>query len=233
MLADLPERVDGRRLPSAKWERISRRAGVARDDDWEPRLSALADHDRDGHAATELATFVRDLRDDLGPADRRATWAESASARSTASRSPSSQSKHRFPGASSWTGATLAAVARSGSITAGSTSYSSSELALRTRATRPSNDSTRTIARVVWSSPVSTSYDHALPSRNGNKSRGVSCARVAGVVRWDAQANARDAQANAIKVLDRRTAIRGERSSSDVGSRRIFALCCSPVRMKV
>ena len=43
MLADLPLRgADGEYLPTASWERVSREAGVARDDDWDRRLGARA-----------------------------------------------------------------------------------------------------------------------------------------------------------------------------------------------
>ena len=67
LLADVPARgADGAYLPTASWERVSRFAGVARDDDWAVRLGALRDDDRTGPAATELAGFVADLRSRLG-----------------------------------------------------------------------------------------------------------------------------------------------------------------------
>jgi ATP-dependent helicase/nuclease subunit B len=55
LLAGLPAgRADGRRLPIARWERISRSAAVSAGDDWEVRLTAYAAQkreasDRDGH----------------------------------------------------------------------------------------------------------------------------------------------------------------------------------------
>ncbi len=75
MLADLPARAaDGSYLPTATWERVSREAGVARDDDWQRRLGALAGSDTWGAAATGLAEFVTGLRHDLGHPAATARW---------------------------------------------------------------------------------------------------------------------------------------------------------------
>lgn len=76
LLADVPTRdADGAPLPTAEWERVSRAAGVSRDDDWAPRLGALERHERWGRSATELGGFVRDLRAVLGhPSATRSWW---------------------------------------------------------------------------------------------------------------------------------------------------------------
>lgn len=75
LLADVPARdADGRYLPSAAWERLSRKAGVARDADWVPRLAAFADHERWGDDATSLSAFVADLRGSLGRRDAERCW---------------------------------------------------------------------------------------------------------------------------------------------------------------
>jgi ATP-dependent helicase/nuclease subunit B len=86
LLADVPARgLDGRRLPRAAWERVSRAAGVSRDDHWAPRLTAFARDLRaravDGtssraDAADELVTFVAALRRTLGPPGSTRTWRE-------------------------------------------------------------------------------------------------------------------------------------------------------------
>lgn len=77
MLADLPLRgSDGEYLPTASWERVSREAGVARDDDWDRRLGALNSSARWGESAESLRTFVGDLRTQLGHPGSTRTWAE-------------------------------------------------------------------------------------------------------------------------------------------------------------
>ncbi len=86
LLADVPAVRAGRRVPTARWERISRRAGVVREDDWAPHLARFAadarsDEERpfrhfDADAADDLAAFVVELRAELGdPAATRA-WSE-------------------------------------------------------------------------------------------------------------------------------------------------------------
>ncbi len=77
MLADVPMRgPDGEHLPTASWERVSREAGVARDDDWDRRLGSLSHSERWGTSAASLQSFIADLRSQLGhPASTR-TWAE-------------------------------------------------------------------------------------------------------------------------------------------------------------
>ena len=93
LLADVPARgADGELLHTAAWERVSRAAGVARDDHWTPRLGAYAARERrredaalergvrNATDAEGLATFVTGLRSTLGhPAATRpwhewATW---------------------------------------------------------------------------------------------------------------------------------------------------------------
>jgi ATP-dependent helicase/nuclease subunit B len=86
LLADVPARgLDGRRLPTARWERVSRAAGVSRDDHWEPRLAAFARDRRlraadgessDADAADRLAEFVAGLRGTLGPPAAVRPWRE-------------------------------------------------------------------------------------------------------------------------------------------------------------
>ena len=77
MLADLPLRgADGEYLPTASWERVSREAGVARDDDWERRLGGLSASERWGESAESLQSFVGDLRTQLGHPAATRTWAE-------------------------------------------------------------------------------------------------------------------------------------------------------------
>lgn len=85
LLADVPIRgPDGRRISVGRWERLARAAGVSRDDHWEPRLLALAarlreperSREHDAEHAEQLATFVTELRRDLGAASRRRTWQE-------------------------------------------------------------------------------------------------------------------------------------------------------------
>jgi ATP-dependent helicase/nuclease subunit B len=82
LLGDIPARgADGRRVPSARWERIGRRAGIVREEDWDARLPAFISEARErGSSAADdgaaLLAFVGDLRDRLG--DRGATrpWRE-------------------------------------------------------------------------------------------------------------------------------------------------------------
>jgi RecB family exonuclease len=77
MLADLPLRgADGEYLPTASWERVSREAGVARDDDWDRRLRGLSANERWGESAESLRAFVADLRTQLGHPGATRTWAE-------------------------------------------------------------------------------------------------------------------------------------------------------------
>jgi len=59
MMADLPLRdADGGYLPTASWERVSREAGVAGDDDWDRRLGSISGSDRWGAAADSLRAIV-------------------------------------------------------------------------------------------------------------------------------------------------------------------------------
>jgi RecB family exonuclease len=67
LLADVPSRdVDGHIRRTAEWERVSRAAGVSRDDDWIPRLGALSASTRWAEPAQSLSAFVRELRSVLG-----------------------------------------------------------------------------------------------------------------------------------------------------------------------
>ncbi len=83
LLADLPVRDPrGERIAVGRWERLARAAGVSRGEHWEPRLNALAansrsrpePHEADAERAEQLATFIADLRRDLGPPRRTRTW---------------------------------------------------------------------------------------------------------------------------------------------------------------
>jgi ATP-dependent helicase/nuclease subunit B len=77
MLADVPMRgPDGEHLPTASWERVSREAGVARDDDWDRRLGSLAGSERWSTSAASLQAFISDLRGQLGHPAATRTWAE-------------------------------------------------------------------------------------------------------------------------------------------------------------
>jgi hypothetical protein len=80
MLADLPLRgPDGEFLPTASWERVSRYAGVARDDDWDRRLGSLSGSERWSTSADSLRGFVTDLRAQLGHPAATRTWHDWAS----------------------------------------------------------------------------------------------------------------------------------------------------------
>ena len=77
LLADVPARdADGNYLPTASWERVSREAGVSRDDDWDRRLGSISGYEQWAAPATSLRTFVTELRAELGhPASKRA-WSD-------------------------------------------------------------------------------------------------------------------------------------------------------------
>ncbi len=80
MLADLPLRgSDGDYLPTASWERVSREAGVARDDDWDRRLGSLSASERWGTSAESLRAFVVELRSQLGHPAATRSWEDWAS----------------------------------------------------------------------------------------------------------------------------------------------------------
>jgi RecB family exonuclease len=85
LLADVPARdASGRVVPTARWERIGRRAGIIREDDWRTRLPLWIEEARrrestDVLAAQELLEFVATLRRTLGePTEERAwsAWVE-------------------------------------------------------------------------------------------------------------------------------------------------------------
>lgn len=82
---------DGRRLPAARWERLSREAGVVAGDDWEVRLTAYANEARqnlppdaseawrrhreqDATTAEDLRAFVTGLRAHLAEGGRLRSW---------------------------------------------------------------------------------------------------------------------------------------------------------------
>lgn len=88
--------AEGRRPPAARWERISRAAGVVAGDDWDIRLKAYATQERlaagteraceaprqeliarregDGETADALRQFVGDLRERLHEGESLSTW---------------------------------------------------------------------------------------------------------------------------------------------------------------
>ena len=81
VLAHVPaRRADGQSVPAARWERISRTAGLAAGTDWDGRLARHAQECRDGGRADEAAAadalgeFVDDLRARLGPPGVAARW---------------------------------------------------------------------------------------------------------------------------------------------------------------
>jgi ATP-dependent helicase/nuclease subunit B len=59
---------------SAKWERVSRNAGVVRGEDWEVRLKAYATKARDRGPADELRDFVTGLRERLREGESLDSW---------------------------------------------------------------------------------------------------------------------------------------------------------------
>ena len=77
LLGDVPaRRADGRVVPTARWERIGRAAGVVREEDWHPHLVRYADEvDAEADAALELLAFVADLRAALGDPAVPRRWA--------------------------------------------------------------------------------------------------------------------------------------------------------------
>jgi ATP-dependent helicase/nuclease subunit B len=77
LLADVPAHdVDGHVRRTAEWERVSRAAGVSRDEDWVPRLSALAASSRWSESALSLLKFVGELRTVLGHPQATRRWSE-------------------------------------------------------------------------------------------------------------------------------------------------------------
>ena len=77
LLADLPLRAaDGDYLPTASWERVSREAGVARDDDWDRRLGSLGGSERWRESAASLRAFISELRGQLGHPAATRRWNE-------------------------------------------------------------------------------------------------------------------------------------------------------------
>ncbi len=92
LLGDVPAvGADGRLVPTARWERIGREAGVVREDDWERRLPTWIAETRrrateadtelthlaaQAHEAERLLAFVRDLRAALGDPHATRRWAD-------------------------------------------------------------------------------------------------------------------------------------------------------------
>jgi hypothetical protein len=82
LLGDVPALgADGRRVPTARWERIGRRAGIVRDEDWDGRLSpfiAAARERRSSSAgdAEAMLSFVHQLRKELGDRSVKRPWSE-------------------------------------------------------------------------------------------------------------------------------------------------------------
>ncbi len=73
LLASVPIRIDGRPVPIAPWDRLSRQAGVVDGEHWASRLADLAPHldEEDAADIESLRAFVAMLRDRLasGPGD--------------------------------------------------------------------------------------------------------------------------------------------------------------------
>jgi hypothetical protein len=82
LLGDVPALgADGRRVPTARWERIGRRAGIVRDEDWDGRLPSLIAEARDRGSPTAgdaeaMLTFVHQLRTELGDRHAKRLWSE-------------------------------------------------------------------------------------------------------------------------------------------------------------
>lgn len=84
LLGDVPARgPDGRIVPVAHWERIGRRAGILREEDWHQLLPDWIDAARDAEgaahdvgAATSLLAFVDELRAVLGDPRAVRPWRE-------------------------------------------------------------------------------------------------------------------------------------------------------------
>ena len=81
LLSHVPARtVEGELVPRQRWERVSRKAGLAADTDWAPRLTAYAhqqaerDRAHDSEAALSLLAFISELREELGEATATAAW---------------------------------------------------------------------------------------------------------------------------------------------------------------
>lgn len=75
LLADVPARDEsGKPRRTSEWERVSREAGVTRDEDWTPRLRRVAARERWTEPARELEGFVTDLRSTLGHRGAKKTW---------------------------------------------------------------------------------------------------------------------------------------------------------------
>ena len=84
LLGDVPaRRADGRFVPTARWERIGRAAGVVREEDWhhlvryadEVRTRDIPEPEAEAEAALELLAFVGDLRKALGDPAVPRPWA--------------------------------------------------------------------------------------------------------------------------------------------------------------
>ncbi|HEU4840306.1 MAG TPA: PD-(D/E)XK nuclease family protein [Ilumatobacteraceae bacterium] len=86
LLADVPaRRADGTAVPTARWERVGRAAGVVRDADWATHLPRFAAEVRgtdrwdaadDAAAALDLLAFAEDLRGRLGDPAATRPWTE-------------------------------------------------------------------------------------------------------------------------------------------------------------
>jgi hypothetical protein len=82
LLGDVPARgADGRPVPTARWERIGRRAGIIREADWGTHLPRYLDDARgrgsgDAEAGEALRAFVTELGEALGDRAAVRRWAE-------------------------------------------------------------------------------------------------------------------------------------------------------------
>ena len=75
LLADVPARDEsGAPRHTSEWERVSKAAGVSREEDWAPRLRRVAARKRWTEPAQELEDFVTELRTTLGHRGAKKTW---------------------------------------------------------------------------------------------------------------------------------------------------------------
>jgi len=82
LLGDVPARDHrGRPVPTSRWERIGRRAGIVREADWDRRLTlaradAVTRRSHDVDEIDSLGGFVAELQAALGDPGRRCPWSE-------------------------------------------------------------------------------------------------------------------------------------------------------------
>ena len=81
LLGDVPAQMHGRIVPTARWERIGRDAGVLREQHWDTHLPRWIDRARERRPfeiadAEALHEFVTELRGALGPPSAARTWSD-------------------------------------------------------------------------------------------------------------------------------------------------------------